>query len=114
MTLITPDVEVAEMQELLASVTATVRALRRDMENLNKQVSAGEEVNTTQMKAAASQMTVQIGLCQKLENNLAECRSRQAGIAPGAAYALDLESARASIRCKLDNLRQCSGSGPLP
>lgn len=114
MTLITPDVEVAEMQELLASVTETVRALRREMEDLNIRVNAGEEVNTTKMKTAATQMTVQIGLCQKLEMNLAECRRRQAGIAPGAAYALDLDAARAAIGCKLNKLRRCTGTGTLP
>lgn len=114
MTLITPDVDVSEMQELLASVTETVRAFRRDLETLSKRVNAGEEVNATQVKSVASQMTAQLGLCQKLESNLAECRRRQSGIAPGADHALDLEQARFEIGCKLDNLRACCGAVPLP
>ena len=114
MTLITPDGDVSNTQELLLSVTETVRDLRRELENLKNQVGAGEEVTATKVKSVATQMAAQIGLCHKLETNLAECRRKQAGIADGADYAIDTDAVRASIRCNLDSLRRCNPAGELP
>lgn len=114
MSLITPDTDITEMQELLTSVFQSVRALRREFEDLSTKLSAGGDVTTTNVKSAAGQLAAQLTLCQRLETNLAECKRKQAGIAPNATYALDLEKARTSIGCRLDKLRRRPCSDPVP
>ena len=111
MTLINPDEDLASTQELLASVIETIRTLRLRFESLEKQAAAGEDVKAADVKRVATDLTGQIALCQKLENNLADCRRTQAGIAQGAGFALDLCKARFEIGCQLDRLRaaRCSG-----
>lgn len=113
MTLITPDRDMTELQELLTSVFETVRTLRREFQDLSTKIGSGEDVTATTVKSAAGQLTMQLALCQKLETNLAECKRKQAGIAPNANYALDLEAARVSIGCRLDKLRRCSDAGAV-
>lgn len=113
MTLINPEEDLASTQELLASVVTVIRELRHRFENLEKRVRAGEEVKAADVKKVATDLTTQITLCQKLENNLAECRRTQAGIAQGNGYALDLEQARSKIGCQLDRLRAARCSGPV-
>lgn len=113
MTLITPDRDITELQELLTSVFESVRALRREFQDISTKISAGDDVTATTVKSAAGQLTMQLALCQKLETNLAECKRKQAGIAPNATYALDLDKARTTIGCQLDKLRRCKGSGTI-
>lgn len=113
MTLINPDEDLASTQELLASVVTIVRDLRHRFESLEKQAAAREDVKAADVKRVAVDLTSQIALCQKLENNLAQCRRKQAGIAQGNGYALDLEQARSKIGCQLDRLRAARCSGPI-
>ena len=113
MTLINPEEDLASTQELLASVVTIIRDLRHRFESLEKQAANGEDVKAADVKRVAVDLTSQIALCQKLENNLAECRRTQAGIAQGNGYALDLEQARSKIGCQLDRLRAARCSGPI-
>mgnify|MGYP003646843205 CR=1 FL=1 len=106
MTLITPEQEVADSEELLASLKRAIGDLREEIEGLRKQIRSGEEVNETATSRAVGKVAGMVGTCIKLETHLNECRNRQAGIARGG-YALDLDRARAEIGCKLDRLR-CS------
>jgi chromosome segregation ATPase len=106
MTMITPEQEIARMEELYASVQETVSGLRREIENLKQQAESGEEINATAVAKTVQSISDAIGRCQKAELQLNDCRNRQAGIARGG-YALDLDKARAEIGCRLDRLR-CS------
>ena len=113
MTIINPEEDLANTQELLASVVTTIRDLRHRFESLEKQAANGEDVKAADVKRVAVDLTSQIALCQKLENNLAECRRTQAGIVTGAGYALDLDKARSAIGRQLDCLRAARCSGPV-
>jgi hypothetical protein len=113
MTLINPEEDLASTQELLASVLTIIRDLRRRFESLEKQAANGEDVKAADVKRASVDLTGQIALCQKLENNLADCRRTQAGIAQGAGYALDLCEARSKVGRQLDCLRAARCTGPV-
>ena len=113
MTLITPEKEAAEIEELYASVRNAVADLRRKMEILQEQVTSGEDINATAVTKTFQTISDTIGRCQKAELLLHDCRNRQAGIARGG-YALDLDRARAEIGCKLDRLRRCGAAGSIP
>ncbi len=113
MTLINPKEDLASTQELLVSVVTVIRELRQRFESLEKQAAKGEDVKAADVKRVATDLTSQIALCQKLENNLAECRRTQAGIAQGNGYALDLEQAKSKIGRQLDCLRAARCTGPV-
>jgi hypothetical protein len=112
MTMITPEEEIAHGTEVLNALYESVRALRREIEELAKQAQLGENLNETDVAKPLRNVHGLVALCAKAESNLYECRSKQAGIAKGG-YALDLDQARADIGCKLDRLRRCSGARPV-
>ena len=113
MTLINPEEDLASTQEFLTSVLTIIRDLRRRFESREQQAANGEDVKAADVKRVAVDLTSQIALCHKLENNLAECRRTQPGIAQGNGYALDLEQARSKIGCQSDRLRAARCSGPI-
>ena len=45
MTMITPEQEIAESEELLSSLKDAIGDLRREVESLKKQARSGEEIN---------------------------------------------------------------------
>ena len=109
MTMITPEHEIAESEELLSSLKDAIGDLRREVESLKKQARSGEEINETAATKVIGKVTSIVGNCAKVETYLNECRNRQAGIARGG-YALDLDKARVEIGGKLDRLRRCGGT----
>jgi hypothetical protein len=107
MTLITPEERFSRTAELLASLEDSVRELRQQVQDLTKQIEAGEDADLVsgQRRVAAAEALVKT--CQKVEANLVEQHYRQVGIAQGG-YALDLEQARSEIGCRLARLRACA------
>ena len=112
MTLITPKLVESQTEDLLNSVIGSVQELRQELENLKERVRSSDGYETTSSTKAVTSATSLLETCQKVENRLAECRNKSAGIARGG-YALDLEKARADIGCKLDRLRCTRGSGQV-
>lgn len=108
-----PARELAEAEALYASLRARLTALREELEDLGKRISAGEEINATVTGKTLFQIGETIGRCHKAELIVHECRKKQAGIARGD-FAFDLDRARADIGCKLDRLRCTIGSGEVP
>lgn len=109
MTLITPDDQVSHAAELLQSLTDTVRNLRRQAEDLRRQIEAGEDADLASGSKQVVQVDGLIRSCQKVEVCLVEQQNRQAGIVQGG-YALDLDELRVDIGCRLARLRACSGA----
>ncbi|MGJ8628351.1 MAG: hypothetical protein ACSHXB_15430 [Sulfitobacter sp.] len=112
MTMITPEQEIADSEELLCSLKNAISDLRREIESLKEQVLSGEDINETAATKVVGKVTSMVGTCAKVETYLNDCRNRQAGIARGG-YALDLAKARDQIGGKLDRLRRCGGTKPV-
>lgn len=112
MTLITPEERISETAELLRSVHGSIRDLRQTAEDLRRQIKAGEDADLTGPGKRIGQVLSLVRECQKLEAQLVELYNRQTGIAQGG-YALDLDSARIEVGCRLARLRACRGSGEI-
>ena len=112
MTLITPGEDQARAEELLLEVHDSLRDLRRAFKTLKERVETGEDVKATEFKSKFSEMNTVLVNCHKLETNLAEARQKHSRIAQGG-YALDLDLARAEVRCALGRLRACGGAGGI-
>ncbi len=104
----TPDPEVAQIEELLASVHASVTELRHEVNDLKNKVEAGEDVDDKNTRAKVTSLGAMVHLCQKVETQLVACK-QQRGAAFGGVT-LDLEAARAEIGCRLARLAKCGGS----
>ena len=112
MTMMTPEQEIADSEELLSSLKNAISELRREIECLKEQAMSGGEINETAAMKAIGKVAGLVGTCAKVESYLNDCRNRQAGVARGG-YALDLAKARDQIGSKLDRLRRCGGTGPV-
>lgn len=106
MTLITPGDDEARADELMLSVEDSLGELRRQIKDLTKRVEAGEEVKATDVKATLSSLPATVATFHKLEVHLAEIRRQKSQIAQNG-FALDLDFARAEVRCALGRLRSC-------
>jgi hypothetical protein len=106
MTLITPDDRISRTADLLRSLEESLGNLRRQAEDLRRQIETGEEADLVNGSKQVAQVNSLIRSCQKVEENFVEHHNRQAGIAQGG-YALDLEQARSEIGCRLARLRAC-------
>ncbi len=108
MTTIPLEQEIEDGTELLGSLQAAVRSLRRDIEALTARVRGDDAVKDTEVTRSMTDVRGLIVQCVKAEMSLDESKKKQAGIVQGG-YALDLDQARIDIGCKLDRLRRCSG-----
>lgn len=113
MTLITPEQDIAELEELFASIRSSIGILRREIESLKERAEAGEEINETTAAKSIRSVNGLVSECQKAELKLYDCRNLQAGIVRGG-YALDLDGARDKIGCQLDRLRCTYDTGKIP
>ncbi|WP_415403273.1 hypothetical protein [Tateyamaria sp. SN3-11] len=112
MTLITPGLEEARTEELFSSVQDSVRDLRQEFKTLKERVEQGEDVKVTEVKSKLSEVTTVMINCQKLETALADIRQKHSRIAQGG-FALDLDAAKAEVRCALARVRPCCGTGEV-
>jgi len=106
MTLITPDDRFSRTADLMRSLEESLGNLRRQAEDLRRQIETGEEADLVNGSKQVAQVSSLIRSCQKVEEIFVEHHNRQAGIARGG-YALDLEAARSEIGCRLARLRAC-------
>ena len=110
MKLTTLEDPVVQTSDLLQSLQASVRSLRKTVEELKHRIENGQLAD---MGSGSKELAAAEGLlraCQKVETSLVEQRNRQAGIAQGG-YALDLEQARFEVGCRLARLRACCKQG---
>ncbi|MEL6621005.1 MAG: hypothetical protein AAFP16_19185 [Pseudomonadota bacterium] len=112
MSLITPEDEESRAEELLTDVQDSLRDLRSAFRALKERADAGEVLKNTEIKARFSELSTTLVNCHRLEMNLAEVRSKRSCIAQGG-FALDLDAARAEVRCALGRLRPCCGAGEI-
>ena len=110
MTTIPLEQEIEDGTELLGSLHAAIRSLRREIEALTTRVSGEDTVQEKEVTRSMRDVSGLIVQCAKAEMNLDECKKKQAGIVQGG-YALDLDQARIDIGCKLDRLRRCADPG---
>ena len=106
MTLMTPEERISRTAELLQSVERSLHLLRKQAEDLRKQLQAGEDADLVNGSKRVAAVEGLVRTCQKVEQSLAEQHDRQAGIVRGG-YALDLDAARLEIGCRLARLRTC-------
>ena len=83
MTLITPEHVESQTEDLLNSVIGSIRDLRKELEDLKERVRATDGAVTAQNSKAVTQAASLLETCQKVENRLVECRTKNAGIAHG-------------------------------
>jgi len=112
MTLITPGDDEARADELMLSVEDSLGELRHQIKDLTKKIDAGEEVKATDVKATLKDLPSTLATFLKLEVQLAEIRRTRSQVAQGG-YALDLDFAKAEVRCALGRLRSCCGAGEI-
>lgn len=106
----TPELVASETEDLLASVLENVRDLRKELESLKNKLRSEEDIDAPRASKQVSNAVALLETCQKVENRLVECRSKNIGIAQGG-YALDLERARFDIGCQLARLCCANGTG---
>lgn len=112
MTLITAETIPAEAEataELLKALQESIADLRRTALALKCRIEAGDGADLAG-QAREIQGAEQLARnCLKTEVTLAEICNRKVGIVRGG-YALDLDTARLEVGCRLGRLRQCRGA----
>ncbi|MBI6630422.1 hypothetical protein [Pontibaca salina] len=113
MTLITPEERIHRTAELLASLEDSIRDLRRQAEDLSRQLQAGEDADLVTGTRRVAAVEALLRTCQKVEASLVEQQQqRQAGNIQGG-QALDLVQARLEVGCRLARLRACCDPGKI-
>jgi endonuclease IV len=99
--------------DLLNSLQESINRLRREAEALRAELEDrpenGAEGDTTGSNRQFSDLNRLIRDCQKVETCLVEFQKSHAG-----GEGLDLDAARAEIRCRMARLRRCGSAGGLP
>ncbi|MFX4298299.1 MULTISPECIES: hypothetical protein [Roseobacteraceae] len=109
MIIITPDADAEQIQQALDTVYRELGELREQLVFLKEEARNGGDADTKDVKATVASLRSSLETCMKLETQVAECRRKQSHIAQGG-YALDLDAARAEVGCRLNRLRDCSGT----
>ncbi|WP_299298107.1 hypothetical protein [uncultured Tateyamaria sp.] len=113
MTLNTPALDdEARAEELLLSVQDSLRDLRNAFKALKERADMGEDVKGAEIKSNFRDLGTVLVNCQKLETTLAEARQKRGSGGHGGAV-LDLDAARAEVRCALGRIRACCRAGSV-
>ena len=103
----TPRGRAAQMTaDLLASLQESINRLRREAEALRAGLEDGAEGETTGANRQFAGLNSLIRDCQKVETCLVEYSNTH-----GGGEGLDLDAARAEIRCRMARLRRCGPAG---
>lgn len=113
MIVIAPEKQASNVEDLFASLQNTVLELRNQAEDLKRTLEAGQEADPVTKNLGWSDLSSLIRNCQKVETCLVEQKNRQNGVVQNG-YALDLETARVEIGCRLDRLRRCCHENEVP
>ncbi|KIC49111.1 hypothetical protein [Tateyamaria sp. ANG-S1] len=112
MTLITPEAEEARSEELVSSMQDTLKTMRKQFKAFIEEAGAGEDLKETEVNKQLAALTRTVANLEGMEKKLDEFRQARSGIAQNG-YALNLDFARAEVRCALGRLRACGGTGAV-
>ena len=112
MTLITPEDETTRYEAVLESCTQQISDIALELEDLMKQVRAGEEIGKRDFTGRLKDMRDWLKVARDTEVQLAAAQRKDKAIA--GDYGLDLERARTEIGCRLARIRRCCREGRLP
>ncbi|WP_299041148.1 hypothetical protein [uncultured Tateyamaria sp.] len=112
MALITPEAEEARSEELVSSMQASLAELRQTIQAFKEEAGAGEELKETEVKRHLTSLQTLVVSLQGAEQKLDKFREARSGIVQNG-YALNLDFARAEVRCALGRLRACGGAGAV-
>lgn len=90
-------------------ITAQLRDLKTEMFRMQARARDGDLSAAKEAQKTVVDVRTFLSRATETEARLAEIRQADGRGARG--YALDLDGARASIRCRLDRLRRCHGAG---
>ena len=97
------------LEEEAKSASDQLRDLIREMRGLQDRARDGDISVTADAVKTVRDVRQFLSIAAATEAKLAEFRQYDSGGA--GQFALDLDGARASIRCRLDRLRRCHGAG---
>ncbi len=115
MTMITLDEldnKIEQDENLLADIRALIADLRAEIKDYKEYIAMRGSCEEVKGCPDVKALGTLYRNCIETENRLGDCKERKLGIAQNGV-AFDLDAARASIGCKLDNLRACCGAEPV-
>ncbi|ETX28279.1 hypothetical protein [Roseivivax isoporae] len=105
MSLITPQDRMAELEADRNAIAEIVRTIRIELTQLRARAVNGELGNPTEAVKVLADVKFWLRAARETELELQKMNKERAGIAHD--YAIDLDRARADLRCRLDRLRSC-------
>lgn len=109
MTIDTTLEEATDLEQEVRTVALQLRDLKAEITGLQDRARAGDTGCIKDAATTVRQVRDWLRIVAETEAKLAERRQREEG--GRGLYVLDLDGARASIRCRLDRLRACRGAG---
>ena len=110
MVLITPEAESSSLRLQLSAIEDELMQLREDLAELRSQIQTGKPTSPQTALSLFSTIRAYMRMALETEARLAELNAKHSKIAQGG-YAVDLDEARAQIRCRLAALRRCCTDG---
>ncbi|MGR3322794.1 MAG: hypothetical protein ACU0DK_12775 [Pseudooceanicola sp.] len=103
------ETEEERLAEEIVVVTEQLRDLKAEMVSFQRRAREGDIASAKQSLETLKAVREFLASAERTEARLADYKRRENGGA--GQYALDLDGARASIRCRLDRLRRCHCAG---
>lgn len=111
MALITPNQDVARLEEDLEVVRECLGEFEAALRDLKQRVQNGDIGTLKDVSKTLAEIRGWMKLAMETEAHLAEYARREAAI--DGAYGLDLDKARFEVGCRLAQLRKCCGAGGI-
>ncbi|UMA63734.1 hypothetical protein LVO79_11900 [Roseivivax marinus] len=108
MSLITIEDRMSELEADRDAIAETLRGIRSELHDLRARVEAGEFGSPTEAGKLLGDVRYWLKAARETETEIQKVHKARAGIAHD--YGLDLEKARADIRCRLHRIRACCKS----
>ncbi|MWD29244.1 hypothetical protein E0K89_017320 [Aquicoccus sp. SCR17] len=107
------DQEPSPFDRRIEVVDAQLEELSEELEAWKCALREGKSPKPGDIKRTLTEVRQLVRLASELEMKIAERDIRESGLhRPG--YAIDFDSARSQIRCRLDRLRRCCREGTIP
>lgn len=111
MTLITTDDSAFPLNDSLKDIRDQLETLRADMAAMQARLKDGEIEAVKDGQKTMTEIRQWLRIAIDLEMEFAKRQQKQDGIV--GSYALDFDAARDRVRCRLDRLRTCRGTGRI-
>ncbi|MFA8385244.1 MAG: hypothetical protein ACEPO2_06435 [Pelagibaca sp.] len=109
MVLITAEETGSALETERDAIAQELRTLRETVAALRSKVEAGETGTAGEAAKVLAELRVWLKHAKETEVQIERHRREHAAI--DGAYGLDLDAARAAVRCRLDRLRTCCREG---